>query len=197
MQGRAAADERLIQNLYIAGEQNIVGNDHIVSDIAIVTDVHADHEKIFITNCCCAVLPSCRDGWCSIRESHCHCRFRPGFASFRKTHILRRATDNRAMPDSIVSPDHNLTFDDDVRADARVLPNRDLIPDYCVRDRSQRWRQSSHRVNDRSRVNHSEHACFLEAEVRRATFSRRADDDVIKQFDLQQFSRFASRRVRL
>jgi hypothetical protein len=41
------------------------------------------------------------------------------------------------------------------------------------------------RVNDGSQVDHLKHTCFLEAEVRRAAFSWRTDDDVIKQFDLQ------------
>src|SRR5690242_2420840 len=36
----------------------------------------------------------------------------------------------------------------------------------------------------------SQHACLFETEIARASFRRCADDDVIKQFDLQQFRGF-------
>jgi len=49
--------------------------------------------------------------------------------SFRKTNILRGAANNRAVSDSITTTDDNLAFDNGVRADARILPNRDLTPD--------------------------------------------------------------------
>ena len=48
--------------------------------------------------------------------------------SFGKTNILRGAANNRAVSDSITMTDDNPAFDNGVRADARVLPNRDLAP---------------------------------------------------------------------
>jgi hypothetical protein len=36
----------------------------------------------------------------------------------------------------------------------------------------------------------SQHACFFETKIAAASVRRRADDDVIKQFDLQQLGRF-------
>ena len=43
----------------------------------------------------------------------------------------------------------------------------------------------------------SQHACLLETEIAGASFGRRADDDVIEQFDLQKLGGFgqASRQT--
>src|SRR6266404_968487 len=41
------------------------------------------------------------------------------------------------------------------------------------------------------KISRSQHACFLETEIAGVPFRWRADDDVIKQFDLQQFGGFS------
>ena len=46
-------------------------------------------------------------------------------------------------------------------------------------------------IDQGGRMNLHKHARFLEAEIGESAFRRRTDDDMIEQFDLEQFGRLA------
>ena len=47
---RSSTEKCLIVYEHVSGQQTIVGNDHVVIDLAIVTNVNANHEKIVVAD---------------------------------------------------------------------------------------------------------------------------------------------------
>ena len=108
-----------------------------------------------------------------------------------ETQILRRAADDRAVPDEIIRPKPDRPFDDGVRLHDRSGPDLDFIADAGVGADLDPSRQPGRRTHDRGRNEFSQHAHFLEAEIGQPPLGRRADDKVIEQLDLEQLRRLA------
>ena len=54
MKDATAAEEGAVGYANISAQQTIIGNDDLVADLAIVSDVRANHEIVVVTNFCSA-----------------------------------------------------------------------------------------------------------------------------------------------
>src|SRR5438270_1052039 len=99
----------------------------------------------------------------------------------RETNVLRLTSDNRAVPDSIAPTDGYFPFNHDICADHTIVSDGNGATNNAMRTDLNVRANLRTRTDNGSQMNHLKHTCFLEAEVRRAAFSWRTDDDVIKE----------------
>src|SRR5207249_1289966 len=106
--------------------------------------------------------------------------FDPTLRGRRKTNVLRLAPDYCAVPDSIAPTDGYFALNHDIGADHAIVSDANGTTNNAVRTDLNVRANLRPGTDDGSQMNHLKHTCFLEAEVRRAPFTRRTDDDVIK-----------------
>jgi hypothetical protein len=57
MDSDGARQERTVLNDHVAGQQDVVGQDHLAADLAVVTDVDANHDQVAVSHARAVVLP--------------------------------------------------------------------------------------------------------------------------------------------
>ncbi len=86
----------------MAAEQAIIGNDDVVADFAVMSDVRPGHEKIFVTDLGHAVFSAPSMDRAMLANYICVPDRDVGLAFGRKGKVLRRGADNCARPDHVV-----------------------------------------------------------------------------------------------
>ena len=106
-----------------------------------------------------------------------------------ESQILGRRPDDRAVSDNIPRAHSYRSFNDDVRLDVAPFPDDSAGADHRIRTDLDVVADLRTGVDERGGMNLHKIARLLETEIGRAPVRRRADDDVIEQFDLKQFRR--------
>ena len=102
VKARPAADERAVVDSNMPGEQTVIHDDHAVPNLAIVPDVSADHEEIPIAeNRGASFRGAAMDG--AMLANHVGIAdLNSAFDLRLKAEVLRRTSDDRAVPDKII-----------------------------------------------------------------------------------------------
>src|SRR4029077_2355169 len=130
---RAAAKKRAIIDPNVTGKQTAVSDNDIIPNLAIMTDVCAGHQKIFITDFCGAALGGGAMNGAVFADDVVFPNLDLRFSLGRKRYILWRRTDDRAVSDKISRADRNFSFNDDVRLHDRFVADRHLRSNYRKR----------------------------------------------------------------
>ena len=128
-----AAKKRTVADADMTAEETIVGDDDVVPNFAVVTDVRPGHEKIVVADFGDAALGAAAvDG--AMLANHIFVSNRDvGLAFRRKGKVLRRAAENCAVPDQVGRADRDTGFNDNVRFNGRSFADDDIPADHGVR----------------------------------------------------------------
>jgi hypothetical protein len=111
------------------GEQRVIYDHHAVPDAAIVPDVSADHEEIPITeNCRASFAGAAMDG--AMLTNHVGISDLNSAPGLRlEAEVLRRASNDRAVPDKIARAHPHRPLNHHVRLDDAFVSQNDLRTD--------------------------------------------------------------------
>ena len=133
VKGGAAAEKRSVIDLNVTREQTIIRDHHVIADLAIVSDVRAYHQKIFVANFCDAAFGAATVNRAKLADNIFVADLDPGLSFRRKGKVLRRRADHRSVTDQVIDSDRNIAFDDDVRLNCRSFTDDYLAADHGVR----------------------------------------------------------------
>src|SRR4029079_19505537 len=134
----ATAEERCIIYPNVTGEQTIIRNDDVVSDLAIVPKVHADHEKISVPDHGRTVLRGPSMNRAMLSNHVTVANLDTALCGWIEPEILRSSTDEGCMADCIPATDSHRTFEHNMRlnqcpcADDDVVTYHRIRPDFDV-----------------------------------------------------------------
>src|SRR3981081_1203177 len=121
MKGRSSAEKRLVVHAHVPGEQTIVRNDDVVADLAVVPDVHANHQEIIVADFGRASLRAAAMNCAVFADDVFITDIDLGFSFGRISKVLRRSPNDRAVTDKILFADRDVAFDNDVRLNSRYV----------------------------------------------------------------------------
>src|SRR5918996_3883948 len=147
MKDTTAAEKRPVIHADVTAEQTIVGNDHIASNCAIVTEMRADHQKIVVADFGRASVCASTMDRAVFANDILIANLDPRFSFWRERNVLRRRANNGAVPDEIVCADRRITFDHNMR-----LQNC-LVANHCFRTNHGKRPDFDIGVDSRTRIN--------------------------------------------
>src|SRR5262249_8434516 len=131
----------------------VIGYDDVVSDLAIVSNVGAGHEEIFVADFCDAAISAAAMNRGMLTNHVLVTDFDARFSVWRIRQVLRRRPDNRSVVDRVVRADCDVSFDHNMRRDYRsgtdhnVRANHSIGANYNIRSDVRAW------IDDCSRMN--------------------------------------------
>jgi hypothetical protein len=156
MKNAAAAEKDTVINVNMTAEQTIVRNDDVVCDLAIVADVCAGHQIVFVADFRHATLRATSVNGAIFADYVLIAHLDPCFPLGREGKVLRRSADYCAMPNEIAGANGNVSFYDDVRLNCHSFANRNTRADDRIWSQLDvgsdlgRWIDNGGRVNFQS-----------------------------------------------
>jgi hypothetical protein len=114
MKDTTAAEKCSIVHANVTAEQTIVGDNHIVSNCTVVTEVRSGHQKIFVADYGRAPVRAPAMDGAVFANDVLIANFDPRFSFRRERKILRRRANNGAVSDEITSADDDFSFNHDM-----------------------------------------------------------------------------------
>ena len=111
MKHATAAEKRAVRDADMTAEQAIVCDDDAVSDFAVVAEMRAGHQKIFVADFRRASFGAAAMNRAILANDIVVSNGDIRFAFGRKGKVLRRGADNGAVPDKVTRSDCHLRLD--------------------------------------------------------------------------------------
>jgi hypothetical protein len=127
---RSTAEESPIVHAHVTGQQTIIRDDDVVPDRAIVANVSACHEKIFVADIGGATLRTTPVNSAVFANDIVVSDLNLRFSFRRERKVLRRRANNGAMSNKIARADRDISLYDNVRLYDCVVTDNGLRPDY-------------------------------------------------------------------
>lgn len=153
MQRRPAAEKGTVIDTNMSAEKAIIRDDDAVSDCAVMADVRSDHEEIVVADDGCAPRN------CAAMDRAIFAENVPFADSDAATHdwieiqVLRRRSDDGAVPDQVLRSDLHFAFEHNVRLQRAAGGDCHSRADDRVGADGNILRDSRRRIDDRCRMN--------------------------------------------
>jgi hypothetical protein len=129
MKHTTAAEECPVIHANVTAEQTIVGDDHAVSDHAIVTKMRTCHQKIFVADFCRASVRAPAMNRAVFANDILIANLNPRFSFRRERNVLRRRANNGAVSDEITGPDSDFSLNHDMCLHDRIVADHHFWSD--------------------------------------------------------------------
>src|SRR4051812_47386998 len=153
MKSRAAAKESLVIHANMSGQKTIIGDDHIIADGAVMSDVGAHHQKIVVAERCSRAVGAATMNGTMFANDIVVPDLNGRSSGLNEREILGRASNDAPGSNHIAATNPNEWLDDHVRpnnrprTNMRVRPDNRVWSDLRVRRNFRSW------IDDRTGVN--------------------------------------------
>ena len=130
MKGGAAAEKGLVVHAHVARQETVVGDNHLIADGAIVTEMRAHHQEILVSHRGGAALGAAAMN-CAILAKHIIVSdLNRCFPVVREGQVLWGRADDATRPDKVAGPDGDESLDNGVRLNDRAAADAHVRPDH-------------------------------------------------------------------